>query len=63
MNRFFDLRFTIGIFFLILGIMLLIYSLLFDDTNSRVNIYSSVAFILFAVFMLFGTGKIHPENS
>ncbi|HEY5461837.1 MAG TPA: hypothetical protein VIJ95_01160 [Hanamia sp.] len=53
MNKFFDLRFVIGAFFLVVGILLLIYS--FTNTtavHAAVNRWSSIFFIVFAVVMM-----------
>lgn len=53
MNKFFDLRFVIGIFFLIIGILLLIHSLTNPtEMHAAVNRWSSVAYLAFAITML-----------
>lgn len=53
MNKFFDLRFVIGTFFLILGLMLVVYGLVvFGQSHSDVNIICGVIFIIFSVFMI-----------
>lgn len=55
MKRFFDLRFVIGLFFLIMGAMMLLHAL-FGDTSGehhpKINLYSSFTFLIFALIML-----------
>ena len=52
-NKFFDLRFLIGIFFLIVGILLLIYSFTNPTVeHAAVNRWSGITFIVFAIIML-----------
>lgn len=54
MNKFFDLRFVIGIFFLIIGIILLAYSFTNPAVeHAAVNRWCAITFIIFAAFMLF----------
>lgn len=48
-NKLFDLRFVIGSFFTIVGLLLLIYS--FMD-GEAVNRWCGIIFILFGVFMI-----------
>jgi uncharacterized membrane protein len=55
MNKFLDLRFTIGIFFLVIGILLLghsLFSIPEAGFNKTVNLYCSIFFIIFSVVML-----------
>lgn len=55
MKKFFDLRFVIGVFFLTVGVLLLIYSLLSppdEGFSPSVNFWSSILFIIFSVGML-----------
>ena len=55
MKRLFDLRFVIGIFFLVVGALLFGYSFIVPNSaaNGRdVNLWCGVFFIFFAVFML-----------
>jgi hypothetical protein len=55
MNRLFDLRFVIGSFFLVVGILLLGYSFLSADTNlsmHTINRWCGVFFIVFGVIMI-----------
>lgn len=60
MKRFFDLRFVIGLFFLIMGIMMLGHSLLANtegEHNPEINLYSSILFLVFALLMLYLSTK------
>jgi uncharacterized membrane protein HdeD (DUF308 family) len=53
MNKFFDLRFVIGVFFLVVGILLLIYSFTNPAIDhAAVNRDCSIAFIVFALVMI-----------
>ncbi|MBS1737727.1 MAG: hypothetical protein JSS98_14155 [Bacteroidetes bacterium] len=65
MKKLFDLRFVIGIFFLAIGLLLLIHSLIATTTvgfNANVNLYSSLAFIVFAVIMLILSRGKRPKD-
>ena len=64
MNKFFDLRFVIGVFFLAVGILLLIYSFTNETvSHAAVNRWSSITFIVFAVIMmLLAFDKKTPED-
>ena len=55
MKKFFDLRFVIGAFFLVIGMLLLGYSLLYKTPggfNQSVNRGCSIFFIIFAIVMI-----------
>ena len=53
MNKFFDLRFVIGLFFLIIGILLLAYSFTnVHEAHQSVNRWCAISFIIFATVML-----------
>ena len=55
MNRLFDLRFVIGTFFLIVGILLLGYSFLSTETINNLkttNLWCGSVFIVFGIFMI-----------
>ena len=53
MNKFFDLRFVIGIFFLAVGILLLIYSFTNPTIeHATVNRWCGIAFMVFALIMI-----------
>ncbi|MDQ2718146.1 MAG: hypothetical protein M3Z26_00085 [Bacteroidota bacterium] len=63
MNKFFDLRFVIGLFFLVVGILLLIYSFTnLQEAHQSVNRYCSLAFIVFAVVMIVLAFGKNPED-
>lgn len=63
MNKFFDLRFVIGVFFLVVGIMLLIYSFFNEGVaHAAVNMWSAIFFIIFAVFMIIISFGKKPED-
>lgn len=51
MQKIFDLRFVIGAFFLIIGLLLLIYHFS-STTPSAVNSWCGVIFSLFGVIMI-----------
>lgn len=55
MNKLFDLRFVIGLFFFVIGILLLLYYFIAAkgiDQRSDVNLWSGLAFVLFGILML-----------
>jgi hypothetical protein len=53
MNKLFDLRFVIGSFFSIIGILLLIYGFLIEaGAGSPVNKWCGGAFVVFGVIMI-----------
>lgn len=53
MNKFFDLRFVIGIFFLAVGILLLIYSFTNPTVeHAAVNRWCGIGFMIFASVMI-----------
>ena len=63
MNKFFDLRFVIGVFFLAVGILLLIYSFTNETVmHAAVNRWSSIFFIVFAVVMILLSFDKKPED-
>ena len=51
MNKFFDLRFVIGSFFSLVGLLLFIYSFS-EKGRYAVNHYGGLAFLLFGVVMI-----------
>jgi uncharacterized membrane protein HdeD (DUF308 family) len=53
MNKLFDLRFVIGLFFLIIGLLLLGYAFLSDSTEytKEVNLYCGLLLSFFGLFM------------
>jgi uncharacterized membrane protein HdeD (DUF308 family) len=55
MKKLFDLRFVIGVFFLIVGLLLLIYHFtgtVNSDMSSSVNLWSGIIYTLFGLFMI-----------
>jgi uncharacterized membrane protein HdeD (DUF308 family) len=63
MNKFFDLRFVIGLFFLIVGILLLIYSFTnVHEAHQAVNRWCSISFIVFAIVMLLLAFGKNPKD-
>lgn len=63
MNKFFDLRFVIGVFFLAVGILLLIYSFFNEAVmHASVNRWSAIFFIIFAVVMILLSFDKKPED-
>ncbi len=63
MKKFFDLRFVIGIFFLAVGILLLIYSFTNPSVaHPEVNRWSAVFFIAFATIMILMAFDKKPED-
>ena len=52
-NKLFDLRFVIGSFFLIVGILLVIYGFLIETEHARdINRWSGITFSIFGVVMI-----------
>jgi len=55
MKKLFDLRFVIGIFFTVIGILLTIYDLVKHENtiiDTPVNIWSAAMFLLFGISMI-----------
>ena len=52
MNKLFDLRFVIGSFFTIVGILLLIYTLVSPEGGQAVNGWSGGIFLVFGLLMI-----------
>jgi uncharacterized membrane protein HdeD (DUF308 family) len=64
MNKFFDLRFVIGLFFLIIGIILLIYSFInVHEEHQAVNKWCSISFIVFAITMIILSVDKKPKDN
>ncbi len=51
MNKLFDLRFVIGSFFSLTGLLLVVYSFT-EKGNAPVNQYCGVGFLLFGLIMI-----------
>ncbi len=63
MNKFFDLRFVIGVFFLAVGILLLVYSFTNETVlHAAVNRWSAIFFIVFAIVMMVLSIDKKPED-
>jgi len=60
MNKLFDLRFVIGIFFIVIGAILIVYGFLSKQLTT-VNEWCGVMFLVFGLFMLFLTVR-PPKN-
>lgn len=55
MNKLYDLRFVIGVFFLIIGVLLIGYAFVsgsFPEYKMKVNLCCGLLFSLFGLFML-----------
>ncbi len=60
MNQLLDMRFVIGLFFFIVGALLIIYGIGFvtsDEYKRNVNLYIGLFFVLFGSFMIFISKK------
>jgi len=64
MNKFFDLRFVIGIFFLAVGILLLLDSFANPTVmHAAVNRWCGIVFMVFALIMIaLAFGKKQPDK-
>lgn len=53
MNKILDLRFVIGVFFTIVGLLLLGYSFINDnEASSSINLWCGIVFAAFGVLMI-----------
>ncbi len=53
MNKILDLRFVIGVFFTIVGLLLLGYSFMNDnEASSSINLWCGIVFSAFGVLMI-----------
>lgn len=53
LNKLFDLRFVIGIFFLVIGLLILVYSFFIEPESAQnTNRWSGFIFALFGVLMV-----------
>lgn len=63
MNKFFDLRFVIGAFFFLVGLMLLIYSFTNPTIeHASVNRGCGFAFMVFAIIMMVLAFSKKPDD-
>ncbi|HEX5153025.1 MAG TPA: hypothetical protein VFW07_16360 [Parafilimonas sp.] len=52
MKKLLDLRFVIGLFFLVVGVLLVGYHFIFSNATETINVWCGILFIAFAVMML-----------
>jgi putative Mn2+ efflux pump MntP len=53
MNKLFDLSFVIGIFFSIIGLLLLVFSFITEVAEEQIiNRWCGIVFIVFGIFMI-----------
>lgn len=62
MKQLLDLRFTIGLFFWVIGLLLCLYSSIKPGSPVLVNIYCSVLFMSFGIAML-TSSLVNKRNS
>lgn len=64
MKKILDLRFVIGCFFLLVGLILVGYGFLSGQSNdlSAVNCWCGIVFALFGIIMLLISGKNKDED-
>jgi hypothetical protein len=64
MNKLFDLRFVIGLFFLIIGLLLIGYAALFNSQvyQREVNFYCGLLFTAFGLIMFLLKKKNKEED-
>jgi len=53
-NRFYDLRFIIGLFFTLVSLFLLAGYIWEPDQHKAINLYTGLVFILFGIIMMYG---------
>ena len=63
MNKFFDLRFVIGSFFTVVGILLIVYSFLNKNETQDVNRWCGGIFIVFGLIMIILSYQKKKEES
>jgi putative Mn2+ efflux pump MntP len=54
MNKLFDLRFVIGLFFTVVGLLIVVYSFVTSREIERqdINQWAGIAFLVFGIFMI-----------
>jgi hypothetical protein len=60
-KRFNELSFVIGLFFLLVSIILIVNGLVGKEAFNKLTLYSSIAFLIFGLFMIFTKSK--PSTS
>lgn len=63
MNKLFDLRFVIGCFFLIVGVLLLLYGFFDSEKDQVVNRICGAIFTSFGIVMLLLSFRNNTSNS
>jgi hypothetical protein len=63
MNKLFDLRFVIGCFFLVVGVLLLLYGFLSASTDQSVNRWCGGIFSVFGLVMLLLSTRNNAKDS
>ena len=65
MNRLFDLRFVIGAFFAVAGLLIVIYGFVTDDANAQsIDRWCGAIFLVFGLLMIFlSSGKSTPAEN
>jgi uncharacterized membrane protein HdeD (DUF308 family) len=63
MKRLLDLRFVIGVFFFVVGILLLLYSFFSANPDQSVNRWCGGIFIIFSIIMFIFSFKTNDEES
>jgi len=65
MNKLLDLRFVIGLFFAVIGALLLIYGISTGwEQAHKVNVLSGAGFVLFGIIMIalsYQKDKVYPD--
>jgi hypothetical protein len=62
MNKIFDLRFVIGLFFTVIGALLVIYGFA-GAAKALINKWSGGIFLIFGIIMIIFSKKRTPENT
>lgn len=63
MKKLLDLRFVIGVFFCIVGILLLLYGFFSGNPEQSVNKWCGSIFIIFSIIMFLFSFKINDEEN
>ena len=63
MNKFFDLRFVIGSFFTVVGVLILVYSFLTKNGMQDVNRWCGGIFIVFGLIMIILSNQKKKEEN
>jgi hypothetical protein len=63
MKKLFDLRFVIGAFFAIIGLLLVAYALVIKADGKHINLICGGVFVLFGFIMMAFSSGSKDENS